>query len=143
MGFIVILLGLLAIGSLAWTIIQIVRPELFFKAEEEANIKRKRPVWYLLGGISGLVVLVILWIQVFRLHLLSVWILTIVFTLGSLKAFGIVFFYEKFSIGVTKMVSTVQKNKKAYWTMVLSRAVLFLALCLAALYFSGYFGPVC
>ncbi len=140
MNFIVILLSILAIGSLVWTIIQIVNPDLFFKAEEEANIKRKRPVWYLLGGILGLVILIILWIQAFRLQLLSVWILTVFFTLGSLKAFGIVFFYEKFSNGVTKMVSEVQKNKKAYWTMVVSRAVLFLIFCLASLYFSGYFG---
>lgn len=141
MEFIVITLGLLATGTLVWTIIQIVKPELFFKAEE-ANTKRKRPAWYLLGGILGLVVLAILWIQAFRLQLVSVWILTAVFTLGSLKAFGIVFFYEKFSTGVTKIVSTVQKNKKAWWTMVASRAVLFVILGLATSYFAGYFGSV-
>ena len=141
MEFIVITLGSLAAGSLVWTIIQLVKPELFFKAEE-ANTKGKRPVWYLIGGILGLVVLIFLWIQAFSLQLVSVWILTVVFTLGSLKAFGIVFFYEKFSTGVTKLVSTVQKDKKAYWTMVVSRAVLFLVLCLATLYFAGYFGSV-
>lgn len=141
MEFIVITLGLLATGTLVWTIIQLVKPELFFKAEE-ANTKRKRPAWYLLGGILGLVVLAILWIQAFRLQLVSVWILTAVFTLGSLKAFGIVFFYEKFSTGVTKIVSTVQKNKKAWWTMVASRAVLFVILGLATSYFAGYFGSV-
>jgi hypothetical protein len=141
MEFIVITLGALAAGSLVWTIIQLVKPELFFKAEE-ANTKRKRPAWYLLGGILGLVVLIVLWIQAFRLQLVSVWILTAIFTLGSLKAFGIVFFYEKFSKDVSKIVSTVQKNKKAWWTMVLSRAVLFVILGLATSYFAGYFGSV-
>ena len=141
MDFIVITLGALAAGSLVWTIIQLVKPELFFKAEE-ANTKRKRPAWYLLGGILGLVVLIVLWIQAFRLQLVSVWILTAVFTLGSLKAFGIVFFYEKFSKDVSKIVSTVQKNKKAWWTMVLSRAILFVILALATSYFAGYFGSV-
>jgi hypothetical protein len=141
MEFIIITLGSLAAGSLAWTIIQLVKPELFFKAEE-ANTKGKRPAWYLFGGVLGLLVLIILWIQAFSLQLVSVWILTGVFTMGSLKAFGIVFFYKKFSNGVTKLVSTVQKNRKAYWTMVASRAVLFIALCLASFYFAGYFGPV-
>jgi len=111
MEFIVITLGLLATGSLVWTIIQLVKPELFFKAEE-ANTERKRPAWYLLGGILGLVVLAALWVQAFRLQLVSVWILTAVFTLGSLKAFGIVFFYEKFSKDVSKLVITVQKNRR-------------------------------
>lgn len=141
MEFIIIILGLLTAGSLVWTMIHLVKPELFFKAEE-ANTKGKRPAWYLLGGIVGLVVLIALWIQAFSLQMVSVWILTGVFTLGSLKAFGIVFFYDKFSNGVTKLVSTVQKNKKAYWTMVVSRAVLFFALCLATLYFAGFFGSV-
>lgn len=141
MKFIIIILGLLTAGTLVWTIIQLIKPELFFKAEE-ANTKGKRPAWYLSGGILGLVVLVALWFQAFSLQLVSVWILTGVFTLGSLKAFGIVFFYEKFSKGATKLVSTVQKNKKAYWSMVVSRAVLFIALCIASLYFAGYFGSV-
>jgi hypothetical protein len=141
MEFIIITLGSLAAGSLAWTIIQLVKPELFFKAEE-ANTKGERPAWYLLGGILGLLVLIILWIQAFSLQLVSVWILTGVFTLGSLKAFGIVFFYQKFSTEVTKLVSSVQEDRKAYWTMVVSRAVLFLTLCLATLYFAGYFGSI-
>jgi hypothetical protein len=141
MEFIVITLGALATGSLVWTIIQLVKPELFFKAEE-ANTERKRPAWYLLGGILGLVVLAALWVQAFRLQLVSVWILTAVFTLGSLKAFGIVFFYEKFSKDVSKLVSTVQKNRKAWYTLVLSRAVLFVILGLATSYFAGYFGSV-
>ncbi|NHB67169.1 hypothetical protein [Perlabentimonas gracilis] len=141
MEFIIITLGSLALGSLAWTVIQIVKPELFFKAEE-ANTKGKRPAWYLIGGIIGLAILITLWIQAFSLQMVSVWILTGVFTLGSLKAFGIVFFYEKFSSGVTKLVSTVQKDRKAYWTMVLSRAALCIVLCLATLYFAEYFGPV-
>ncbi len=141
MGFIIILLSLMAAGSLGWTIVHLVKPEYFFKAEE-ANTKRKRPAWYLLGGIIGLVVLIVLWVQAFSLQMVSVWILAGVFTLGSLKAFGIVFFYDKFSIGVTKLVTTVQKNKKAYWAMVVSRAVLFLVLCIAFLYFAGYFGHV-
>jgi hypothetical protein len=141
MDFIIITLGSLALGSLVWTTIQLIKPELFFKAEE-ANTKGKRPVWYLIGGIIGLVVLITLWIQAFSLQLISVWILTAVFTLGSLKAFGIVFFYQKFSTEVTKLVSTVQKDKKAYWTMVVSRAFVFIILSITALYFAGYFGSV-
>jgi hypothetical protein len=141
MDFIIITLGSLALGSLVWTTIQLIKPELFFKAEE-ANTKGKRPVWYLIGGIIGLVVLITLWIQAFSLQLISVWILTAVFTLGSLKAFGIVFFYQKFSTEVTKLVSTVQKDKKAYWTMVVSRAFVFIILSITTLYFAGYFGSV-
>lgn len=142
MTFIIILLGVLAAGSLVWTIIQLVKPELFFLAEEEANLKRQRPIWYLWGGIIGLIVLVILWVQALRLQLVSVWILTTIFTLGSLKALGIVFFYEKFSSSVSKLVGTMKENKKAYWTMVATRAALFLVLCFATLYFAGYFGTI-
>ncbi len=141
MEFIIITLGSLALGSLVWTTIQLIKPELFFKAEE-ANTMGKRPLWYLIGGIIGLVVLITFWIQAFILQLISVWILTAVFTLGSLKAFGIVFFYQKFSTEVTKLVSTVQKDKKAYWTMVVSRAFVFIILSITALYFAGYFGSV-
>lgn len=94
MKFIIITLGLLALGSLIWTIIQLIKPELFFKAEE-ANTKRKRPAWYLIGGILGLAILIVLWIQALSLQLMSVWILTGVFTLGSLKAIGIVFFLRE------------------------------------------------
>ncbi|WBW95688.1 hypothetical protein [Oceanirhabdus sp. W0125-5] len=117
-------------------------PKLFFKAEEEANLKRKRPAWYLWCGIIGLIILVILWVEAFRLQLVSVWILTAIFTLGSLKAIGIVFFYEKFSGGVSKLVGNMQVNKKSYWTMVATRAVLFLVLSFATLYFAGYFGTI-
>ena len=53
MGFIVILLGLLAIGSLIWTIIQIVRPELFFKAEETETSFLVSVGWHFRIGCSG------------------------------------------------------------------------------------------
>ncbi len=138
MKFIIITLGLLAAGSLVWTIIQLIKPELFFKAEE-ANTKGKRPAWYLIGGILGLAILIVLWIQALSLQLVSVWILTGVFTLGSLKAIGIIFFYEKFSSKAAELVDIVQKDRKAYWKMVISRAVLSLVLCFATLYFAGYY----
>lgn len=141
MNFIIFLLALLAIGSLVWTVIQLVKPALFFKAEE-ANTKQKRPVWYLFGGVLGLLFLIILWIEAVRLQLVSVWILTSVFTLGSLKSFGIVFFYDQFSVGATKIVNTVQNDKKAYLTMVASRAFLFVILCLTILYFAGCLGTI-
>ncbi|MFP4557822.1 MAG: hypothetical protein ACLFNU_13215 [Bacteroidales bacterium] len=141
MKFIIITLGLLALGSLIWTIIQLIKPELFFKAEE-ANTKRKRPAWYLIGGILGLAILIVLWIQALSLQLMSVWILTGVFTLGSLKAIGIVFFYEKFSSKAAELVDIVQKNRKAYWKMVISRAVLSLVLCFATLYFAVYYSSI-
>jgi len=139
MTFIVVLLGILATGTFIWTVIQIIQPHLFYKAEEEANMKQKRPLWYLVGGIVGIFSLVILWILSFRLQMVSVWIMTVLFTLGSVKAFGIVFFYKRFSGSVSNIVNSVQRNKKAYVAMVLSRAFLFLILLFAALYFAGCF----
>jgi len=49
-------------------------------------------------GIAGLIVLIVLWIQAFKLDFVSVWILTVLFSLGSIKALGMVFFYDQFSI---------------------------------------------
>lgn len=142
MDNIVRVLGVLALSSAIWTVIQIVKPQLFFKAEHEANLKRKRPWWYLLGGIIGLVLLVALWVYALEAKLISIWILTGISTLGSLKAVGMVFFYEKFSGGVTKAVDKMQSSKKIYNSIILTRAVLTLILSLATLYFSGMLGTI-
>lgn len=142
MLFIVVFLSVITLGSFIWTIIQIVKPEWFYKAEKEANIKKKRPWWYLMLGVVGLIILMVLWIQSFKLKFVSVWILTAVFSLGSIKALGMVFFYDKFSGGVTKLVGKMQSSKRTYATIVISRAILTICLLVATLYFGGFFGVV-
>lgn len=142
MSGIVYLLFLLSALSLVWTIIQVIKPEWFYKAEEEANLKRKRPVWYFLGGVLGLTIVVWLWVLALQFKLISVWILTIVFTLGSLKAVGMVFFYDKFSGGVTKAVDKMKESQKTYRMVIVSRGVLSVLLGLSASYFAGWFGVV-
>lgn len=142
MYLIVGLLSALAAGSLAWTLIQIFRPELFFRAEEAANLNGRRPWWYMAGGIAMLIVLVLVWVQAFQLRLVSVWIVTGLMTLGGVKALGIVFFYQRFSSGVTVLVNRMAESRATYVTTVLTRGALSVALSLLALYFAGYFGPV-
>jgi len=142
MIFIIILLSLLLLGSFIWTIIQIFKPELFFKAENKANLDRKRPKWYLFGGIIGIIVLVVLWLIAINLDKTSVWILIGIFTAGSIKPIGIVFFYKKFSNSVTSIVNQMQKSKKTNNLIILSRAVLTIILLISLLYFSGVFGIV-
>ena len=129
MLFIIVLLAIISIGSFTWSVIQIINPEWFYLAENEANIKRKRPWWYLASGILGIVVLSVLWMQAFVLKLNSVWILTAVFTLGSLKPIGMVFFYEIFSRKATSLIYQMRDSKKTYNTVVALRLLLsFVAL---------------
>lgn len=135
-------LAALALGSLIWTVIQIVRPAVFFRAEYEANLKRERPWWYLAGGVIWLGVLVLLWVQAIQLRLISVWIVTGLLTLGSVKALGVVFFYQRFSGAVTTVVTNMAASRKAYVTTVVMRGTLSLVLGLMACYFGGVFGPV-
>lgn len=142
MLFIIFFLSLITLGSLIWTVIQIVKPEWFYKAEYEANLKRKRPWWYLMFGVVGLMMLIILWMQALKLQLISVWIFTIVCTIGSAKGLGMVFFYQRFSGGVTKLIGKMQASKKTYVTIVVSRGILTLSSLLAVLYFAGVFGKI-
>lgn len=142
MLFIVIFLSLITLGSFIWTVIQIIKPEWFYRAEQEANLKRKRPWWYLMLGIAGLVMLFILWYQAFQLKLISVWILTAIFTLGSVKGLGMVFFYNKFSGGVTTLISKMQASKRTYAIIVISRGLLSLISFMATLYFAGMLGSI-
>lgn len=142
MWFIIFFLILATVGSLVWTVVQVVKPEWFFAAENEANLKRKRPVWYLIGGILGILLLMAIWVQALQLQLTSVWILTAVLTLGSVKPLGMVFFYEKFSEQASKLVNSMKDSKKAYRTIVVSRGVLTVVLLAATLYFLGVFGQV-
>jgi type VI protein secretion system component VasF len=135
MQFIVFFLSVATLGSFVWTVIQIIKPDWFYRAEEEANLKRQRPWWYLLGGVLGLCVIGYIWIQAFELRLVSVWILTAVFTLGSVKPLGMVFFYERFSEEASKLVIKMQDSKKMYWTIVLSRGILTGVLLVTTLYF--------
>ncbi len=142
MLFIILLLAFISIGSFIWSVIQIIKPEWFYLAENEANIKRKRPWWYLASGILGLIVLLVLWMQAFALKLNAVWIFTAVFTLGSLKPLGMVFFYEKFSEKASIAVTQMQKSKKTYNAVVVSRLLLSLIAFIAILYFTGVFGEI-
>jgi hypothetical protein len=142
MIFIIGLLSVIAIGSFAWTIIQIAKPEWFYKAEYEANIKKERPWWYFILAVIGLVWIVVIWINAIQLKLISVWIFTAILTLGSVKGIGIVFFYDKFSSGVTTFIGNIKEDKKAYRKLVLGRAVLTVAAALGALYFAGVFGKI-
>lgn len=142
MWIILMFLILATVGSVIWTVVQVIKPEWFFAAENEANLKRKRPVWYLVGGILGILLLIVVWIQALQLQLTSVWILTGVLTLGSVKPLGMVFFYEKFSEQASKLVNKMNDSKKAYGAIVASRAVLSVVLLATTLYFLGVFGQV-
>ena len=142
MQYITTLLIILAIGSGIWTLIQIIKPSWFYKAEEEANIKRVRPKWYLLGGIIGIICIIVLWIQALQLKLTSVWILTAIMTLGAIKPLGIVFFYDKFSSEMAALVQKMQASKSTYWAIVASRGVLSIILFVATMYFMGKFGTL-
>ncbi len=142
MVFIIAFLSFITMGSMIWTIIQILKPEWFFKAENEANLKRQRPKWYLIAGIAGLVSIIIIWGQAFQLGLTSVWILTGILTFTSLKPLGMVFFYEKFSGEVSELVVKMNQSKKAYWTVVSLRGVLSLVLLFTTLYFIGVFKEI-
>jgi hypothetical protein len=142
MLFIIGFLSLIAFGSLIWTIIQIVKPEWFYKAEQEANIKKVRPWWYLVLAVVGLVCVIIIWVNAIQLKLISVWIFTVILTLGSVKGIGIVFFYDKFSSGVTTYIGNIKENKKAYMQLVIGRGVLTVVAALSALYFAGVFGKI-
>lgn len=135
MEFIVGFLSIATLGSLIWTVIQIIRPDWFYKAEEQANLKRQRPWWYLLGGLIGLCTIGYIWLLAFELHLVSVWILTAVLTLGSVKPLGMVFFYQRFSGEASKLVTKMQDSKKVYWAIVLSRGILTGVLLMTTLYF--------
>lgn len=142
MWIILVFLILATVGSLIWTVVQVIKPEWFFAAENEANLKRKRPVWYLVGGILGILLLIVVWIQALQLQLTSVWILTGVLTLGSVKPLGMVFFYDKFSEQASKLVNKMSDSQKAYGAIVASRGVLSVVLLAATLYFLGVFGQV-
>ncbi len=135
MWFIIGLLGTLSLGSTVWTIIQIVKPELFFAAETEANLKRVRPKWYFYAGLAGLIAVLIVWYFAFKLQIRSVWILAFLLTLGSIKPIGMVFFYEQFSEKTSNLVNKMKDSKKTYWTGVVMRAILSIILWMATLYF--------
>lgn len=135
MWFIVTFLTIATVGSMLWTLIQIIKPDWFFKSENEANLKRKRPWWYLLGGIIGLLSIGFIWVQAFQLKLMPVWIFTVVLTLGGLKPLGMVFFYDRFSGEVSNLVTKMQASKKLYWTMIAARALLSVVLLMTTLYF--------
>lgn len=135
MWFVVLLLSVLSVGSLVWTIIQVVKPELFFAAENEANLKRVRPKWYLAGGIIGILSIVFLWFNAFQLQLKPVWIFTTIFTLGAFKPIGMVFFYDAFSEKASKVVNKMSTSKKVYWMTVVMRAVLSGILIYSTVYF--------
>lgn len=142
MAFIVFFLSALALGSFVWTVIQVIKPDLFFKAEQEANLNRKRPRWYLFAGLTGIFLLMVLWWISLSERRISLWFLTGFFTIGALKPLGIVFFYDRFSQSVTKLVTSMKKSKAAYQKIVISRAILTVVLSASALYFAGMFGPV-
>jgi len=142
MIFIIGLLCLIAIGSFAWTIIQVIKPEWFYKAEYEANIKKVRPWWYFILAVIGLIWIIVIWINAIQLKLISVWVFTVILTLGSAKGIGIVFFYDKFSSGVTTFIGNIKENKKAYRKIVIGRAILTIISVLSALYFAGVFGKI-
>jgi len=142
MWFIVTFLVFVTLGSASWTIIQLVKPEWFFAAEKEANLKKERPVWYLWGGILGIISIVMIWVYAIRLQLTSVWILTAILTLGSIKPLGMVFFYEKFSEKASKIVTQMNESKKTYYTVVIVRGLLSIVLLFVTLYFGGIFGEV-
>lgn len=137
MWFIILFLMALSLGSIVWTIIQIIKPELFFAAENEANLKRVRPKWYLYGGILGIVSILFVWFNAFQLQLKPVWIFTAVLTLGSIKPIGMVFFYEKFSEKASTVVNKMNESKKIYWLTILMRAILSTVLVATTIYFAN------
>lgn len=135
MWFVILLLSVLSVGSIAWTLIQIVKPELFFAAENEANLKRVRPKWYLAGGVIGIIAILFLWFNAFQLKLKPVWIFTAIFSLGAVKPIGMVFFYDAFSEKASKVVNKMSTSKKVYWMTVVMRAILSGIMVLTTIYF--------
>lgn len=135
MWFVILLLSVLSVGSIAWTLIQIVKPELFFAAENEANLKRIRPKWYLAGGVIGIIAILFLWFNAFQLKLKPVWIFTAIFSLGAVKPIGMVFFYDAFSEKASKVVNKMSTSKKVYWMTVVMRAILSGIMVLTTIYF--------
>lgn len=135
MWFVILLLSVLSVGSIAWTLIQIVKPELFFAAENEANLKRIRPKWYLAGGVIGIIAILFLWFNAFQLKLKPVWIFTAIFSLGAVKPIGMVFFYDAFSEKASKVVNKMSTSKKVYWMTVVMRAILSGIMVLTMIYF--------
>lgn len=135
MWFVILLLSVLSVGSIAWTLIQIVKPELFFAAENEANLKRVRPKWYLAGGVIGIIAILFSWFNAFQLKLKPVWIFTAIFSLGAVKPIGMVFFYDAFSEKASKVVNKMSTSKKVYWMTVVMRAILSGIMVLTTIYF--------
>lgn len=135
MWFVILLLSVLSVGSIAWTLIQIVKPELFFAAENEANLKRVRPKWYLAGGVIGIIAILFLWFNAFQLKVKPVWIFTAIFSLGAVKPIGMVFFYDAFSEKASKVVNKMSTSKKVYWMTVVMRAILSGIMVLTTIYF--------
>jgi len=142
MWFIITFLVFITLGSAGWTIVQIAKPEWFFAAEKEANLKKERPAWYFWGGILGIISIIIIWFYAIRLQLTSVWIFTAILTLGSIKPLGMVFFYEKFSDKASKIVTQMNDSKKTYYTVVIARGILSIVLLFVTLYFLGIFGEL-
>lgn len=135
MWFIISLLVLLSMGSIAWTLIQILRPDLFFAAENEANLKRVRPKWYLFGGLVGIASILFVWFNAIQLQLKPVWIFTVILTLGAIKPIGMVFFYDTFSEKASKLVNKMNDSKKVYWLSVIARTFLSIIMVLTTIYF--------
>lgn len=135
MWFIISLLAVLSVGSVTWTIIQVIKPELFFAAESEANLKGIRPKWYFYGGVIGILSIALVWFYAFQLQITPVWILAVVLTIGSLKPIGMVFFYDQFSKKASAVVHKMQSSKMTYWLGVVLRAILSIILVITTIYF--------
>lgn len=138
MWFIISLLSFLTLGSFVWTVIQIIKPELFFAAENEANLMRVRPKWYLYGGVAGIIAILLVWYYAFQLQIKQVWILSVLLTIGSLKPIGMVFFYDKFSEKASFVVNKMKSSPKIYWIGVTMRAILCIILSIATFYFYNF-----
>ncbi|WP_422485691.1 hypothetical protein [Gudongella sp. DL1XJH-153] len=66
------------------------------KWEMEHAYSEKKPMWVNIVAGFGIIVVVITWIQVFRLDVDYSWIIAVITTLSLIKISALIFNYEKF-----------------------------------------------
>ncbi|MCR3956273.1 MAG: hypothetical protein NUK57_08225 [Gudongella sp.] len=66
------------------------------KWEMEHAYSEKKPAWVNIVAVFGIIVVVVTWIQVFRLDVDYSWVIGVITTLSLIKISALLFNYEKF-----------------------------------------------
>lgn len=66
------------------------------KWEMEHAYSEKKPVWVNIVAVTGIFVVIVTWIQVFRLDVDYSWVIGVITTLSLIKISALLFNYEKF-----------------------------------------------